>query len=60
MRIKPFEDEQEVYKIKKERDELLEMLKNYKMSTSEKKFIIKRIEYITKILLEKAQYAKKI
>jgi hypothetical protein len=58
MSFHPFQNDEEVERIKKERDELLDMLNNYNMSDSEKRFIIKRIENITKKLLEKAKYSK--
>ena len=58
MSFHPFQNNQEVEKIKKERDELLELLANYNMSDSEKRFIVKRIQDITKKLLEKAKYSK--
>lgn len=58
MSFHPFQNDEEVERIKKERNELLDMLNNYNMSDSEKRFIIKRIENITKKLLEKAKYSK--
>ena len=58
MSFHPFQNDEEVERIKKERNELLDMLNKYNMSDSEKRFIIKRIENITKKLLEKAKYSK--
>jgi|13_taG_2_1085334.scaffolds.fasta_scaffold00468_4 hypothetical protein len=55
----PFEDKEEVEKIKKERDDLLRQLESYDMVDSEKRFLIRRIEVITEKLLEKAKYSKK-
>jgi hypothetical protein len=57
--FKPFEDKEEVDSIKKERDNLIEMLKNYDLPTDEKRFILRRIQIISQRLLEKARYAKK-
>lgn len=59
MDFKPFEDKEEVDSIKKERDNLIEMLKNYDLPTDEKRFILRRIQIISQRLLEKARYAKK-
>lgn len=56
----PFEDEEEVESIKKERDELLRQLEKYDIVDSEKRFLIRRIEIITDKLLEKAKYSKKV
>lgn len=59
MDFKPFEDQEEVDTIKKERDNLIEMLKNYDLPKDEKRFILRRIQIIAQRLLEKARYAKK-
>lgn len=59
MSFHPFQNDEEIEKIKKERDELLEMLLNYNIPDSERRFIVKRIEDITKKLLEKAKYSSK-
>lgn len=58
MRLSPFEDKEEIEKIKKEREELLRILSSYNISESEKKFIRRRIDVITDKLLEKAKYSK--
>jgi len=58
VRLSPFEDKEEVEKIKKEREELLRILGTYSISESEKKFIRRRIDVITDKLLEKAKYSK--
>jgi hypothetical protein len=59
MDFKPFEDQEEVDTIKKERDNLIEMLKNYDLPKDEKRFVLRRIQIISQRLLEKARYAKK-
>lgn len=59
MDFKPFEDKEEVETIKKERDNLIELLKNYDIPKDEKRFILRRIQIIAQRLLEKARYAKK-
>lgn len=59
MDFKPFEDKEEVETIKKERDNLIELLKNYNIPKDEKRFILRRIQIIAQRLLEKARYAKK-
>jgi len=41
--------------IKKERDILLESLENCTMPDSERRFIVKRIQYISEKLLEKVR-----
>jgi len=58
VRLSPFEDKEEIEKIKKEREELLRILSSYSISESEKKFIRRRIDVITDKLLEKAKYSK--
>jgi hypothetical protein len=58
--FKPFEDKEETLRIKKERDELIEMLKKYDIPRDEKRFIIRRIQIITERLMEKARYRKKL
>ena len=59
MSLNPFLDKEEVEKIKKERDELLEIIGKYNLPESELRFILKKIENITQKLLEKAKYSKK-
>lgn len=59
MSLNPFLDKEEVEKIKKERDELLEIISKYNLPESELRFILKKIENITQKLLEKAKYSKK-
>jgi hypothetical protein len=59
MSLNPFLDKEEVEKIKKERDELLEIISKYNLPDSELRFILKKIENITQKLLEKAKYSKK-
>jgi hypothetical protein len=59
MDFKPFEDQEEVDTIKKERDNLIEMLKKYDLPKDEKRFVLRRIQIISQRLLEKARYAKK-
>ena len=53
MSFKPFEDKEEVASIKKERDELIEILKNYDIPADERRFIFRKIQIITERLLEK-------
>ena len=60
MKFAPFEDEDEVKKIKKERDDLIEMLKKYDIPKDERRFIFRKIQIITERLLEKARYSKKM
>lgn len=59
MPLNPFEDKEEIEKIKKEREELLRILSTYDLPDSETVFILKRIDIITNKLLEKAKYSKK-
>lgn len=59
MDFKPFEDKEEVERIKKERDELIEILGKYDIPKDEKRFLMRRIQIITDRLLEKARYGKK-
>ena len=47
MSFKPFEDKEEVASIKKERDELIEILKNYDIPADERRFIFRKIQIIT-------------
>jgi len=56
----PFEDEELIEEIKKERDELIKQLERYNMPDSERRFLVRKIENITNKLLEKAKYAKKV
>ena len=56
--MKPFEDKEKVEEIKKERAYLIEMLNKYGVPEEEKRFILKRIEYMSEKLLEKARYGK--
>jgi len=54
----PFKDEEEVEKITKEREYLIETLQKYNMPESERMFILRKISNITEKLLEKARYGK--
>jgi hypothetical protein len=56
----PFEDEELIEDIKKERNELIKQLERYNMPDSERRFLVRKIENITNKLLEKAKYAKKV
>ena len=58
MEFKPFEDKEEVEKIKKERDQLIAMLANFDMPDSERRFLKRKIAVITQRLLHKARYSK--
>jgi len=56
--FRPFEDKEEVRKLKIERDLLISSLSSYEMPETEKLFIIRKINNITEKLLEKARYGK--
>ena len=56
--FKPFENKEEVIRISKERDELMDRLRNYDIPETEKLFILRKIRNITVKLLEKARYGK--
>jgi len=58
MTFRPFEDKEKVEQIKRERDELIELLGRYDIPEDERRFLIRRIEIITDKLLYKARYAK--
>jgi len=56
--FKPFEDKEEVEKLKLERDLLISSLSSYNMPETEKLFIIRKINNITEKLLKEARYGK--
>ena len=56
--FRPFEDKEQVKKLKLERDLLISSLSSYDMPETEKMFIIRKINNITEKLLEKARYGK--
>lgn len=60
MDFKPFADEEEIKRIKKERDELIEMLKDYNIPKDERRFILRKIQIITERLVEQANYKKNL
>jgi len=56
--IKPFEDKEEIEKIQKERDKLIEFLDDFDIDDDERRFIVRKINNISEKLLEKARYKK--
>ena len=56
--MKLFKDEEEINKIKKERDGLIHILTTYNMSDSERRFLTRRISIISDKLINKALYGK--
>lgn len=56
--FRPFEDKEEVERIEKERDALIRTLEDYDMESSERQFILRKINHITEQLLKKARYMK--
>lgn len=58
MTFRPFEDKEEVERIEKEREELIRTLQTYDMESSERQFILRKINHISEKLLQKARYMK--
>lgn len=58
--FRPFEDPEEVEKIRQKREELIKSLENYDISDSEALFILRKISIITEKLLNKARYSKEL
>jgi len=58
MTFRPFEDKEEVERIEKERAELIKVLGTYDMESSERMFILRKINHITEKLLKSARYMK--
>ena len=56
--FRPFEDKEEVERIEKEREELIKVLGTYDMESSERMFILRKINHITEKLLKSARYMK--
>lgn len=57
-RMNPFADVEEIERLRKERDLLIDSLSNYEIPEDEKRFIIKKLRDITEKLVEKAKYSK--
>jgi hypothetical protein len=56
--FRPFEDKEELEKIMKKRDELIEQLQQFDIPEDQKRFILRRISIISNKLLERNRYAK--
>lgn len=58
MEFKPFADEEEIERLREERDRLIDSLLKYAIPEDEQRFIIRKIKNITEKLVEKARYMK--
>lgn len=58
MSMHPFADEEEIERLREERDRLINSLSEYAIPEDEQRFIIRKIKNITEKLVEKARYAK--
>ena len=56
--FRPFEDPEQVEKIRQKREELIESLGDFNIPEDEKRFILRKISIISERLLRAARYFK--
>lgn len=58
MSFHPFADQEEIDRLREERDLLIQDLEKFPIDQDEKRFIVRKIRNITEKLVEKARYLK--